>query len=129
MKLHEIRSNSTIYVAKLAAGVKMTDDIDLKRLKFKKYITKETKSYFAEWCTPITFKTFNGFIDLSKFEKNQGVFTDILIVSENIECYYNSITKNYSHNLVFELNSKDEIFIAIVDSSDMDYYVNVHQGE
>ena len=129
MKLHEIKANSTIYVAKLPENFRM-DTVEIKDLDFKQYKTKETTAHFAEWVVEINSKRFSGFKSLTKWEQKVGIWNNVLkFKNKNIECYENGLCYRASHNLVFSRNEKKEFFVAIVDVTDMKYYVNIEEGE
>lgn len=97
MKLHEINKGSEIYVAKLTNGANMSNiNNTIYKLKFKRIITKEIKSYFAEWCT-----------DYHK--------------TERIDCVNASPFDFIGNILVFNKNSKGEMFVAIVHSRNMSF--------
>lgn len=103
MKLHEIKKSSEIYVAKLIDAVNMiniNDNNNIAKLKFKRIITKESTTHFAEWC--IERQTTNIRID----------------------CVNASPFDKIGNILVFSKNSKDEMFVAIVKHYNMKFYVN-----
>lgn len=101
MKLHEIKKGSEIYVAKLVNGANMRNiDNTIYRLKFKRITTKETKTYLAEWC-----------VNFNKTNK--------------IDCVNPTSFGRTGDKLVFAENDNDEMFVAIVCSNDMSFYVNL----
>lgn len=104
MKLHEIKKSSEIYVAKLVDGIDMLNiniNNNISRLKFKRIITKETTSHFAEWC----------------IERHPS--------NTRIDCVNASPFDKIGNILVFSKNSKDEMFVAIVNRHNMNLYANI----
>jgi hypothetical protein len=99
MKLHQIRKKSEIYVAKLIDGVNMLNiNSNIDKLKFKRIITQVDKTYFAEWC-----------MDFNK--------------TGRIDCINASPFDKLGNILVFSKNTKGEMFVAIVCSHNMDFYI------
>lgn len=87
MKLNEIKLGSDIRVAELPEDMNL-ESLEIRELKFIKYITKEDKTYLAEWCR---------------------------------EVYVNSIP------VIAVYDEKDgRRFIALVDNSDIEFYVNIN---
>lgn len=102
MKLHEIKKSSEIYVAKLTNDINMlniNDNNNITKLKFKRIITKDSTTHFAEWC----------------IERRA---TNI-----RIDCVNASPFDKIGNILVFSKNSKDEMFVAIVKQHNMNLYI------
>ena len=104
MKLHEIKKQSEIYVAKLTDNINMlniNDNNNITKLKFKRIITKDSTTHFAEWC----------------IERQP--------TKERINCVNASPFDKIGDILVFSKNRKDDMFVAIVKRHNINLYVNV----
>ena len=121
MKLHEVKKNERIYIAKKVPGK------TLDQLKFISYRTKHNKTYFMEQCKPITEVAINkSAIWMPKH--GMGIYSRVLNI--NIDGDKNMIgytTKGFdAAYMVIEEGD----YIALVEPvTQMKFFVNISRED
>lgn len=118
MKLHEVKKDTPIYVAKKVAG------LPLDKQKFVKYRTKEAKTYFAEQCKEIEANMFNKSAIWNP-KGAVGIYSQLAYINLNGEKTQIGI-KTIGYHSQYIVIEQDG-YIALVEPFYIKFYCNIPQ--